>query len=331
MLDFATHTVHNPDKSRNGDHCLSAYLKSEDIMIIAVADGVSGAACDYKASRMACEGFVQFFQEYKGLPISGRCQQAVEATNSQLLIETGACQGLKSTLSVIVWPTQQHTAHFISIGDSRIFSVRNKEVQQVSIDDATTMIHKGTNGKVTIIAGTTVVARPITQCLGYRELEFSVKTIDTSSYDGFILTTDGIPNMPAALGTITEHPELSQALNTFCSSIQDRQNDDMSIAAIRRRPPEDESMNQEILRQIFNRQEVQDYSRMQLSMAITEGLKASISEGEIDNANNLLDFASQGRVVLPREKVSLLAEQLKAAVLPDGKLFRRLVALGSSI
>lgn len=95
-LHTAAHTVPNPVKTRNGDHCLTANTE-DGHSIVAVADGVSGAACDYMASRLACEGFGRHFQEGRGSNVEARCQQAITATNKELLLETGTCQGLKST------------------------------------------------------------------------------------------------------------------------------------------------------------------------------------------------------------------------------------------
>jgi len=120
-FDVAKNSLQNPNKLKNGDYCQSHFLTDENILIVVLCDGVGSNACDWKASKIGCEFFIENFKNGNPSNITQRITQAIEAVNQEILLEVGSCENMKSTFTTVVWEFDANKFHYVSIGDSRIY------------------------------------------------------------------------------------------------------------------------------------------------------------------------------------------------------------------
>lgn len=83
-LNFTGDTLKYYTKDRNGDHFIIEELTKESILICIVADGISRQPCDWKASEMACTGFVSDFRENKASDTPERIKTAIQNVNESI-------------------------------------------------------------------------------------------------------------------------------------------------------------------------------------------------------------------------------------------------------
>jgi hypothetical protein len=95
-------------------------LLCQTLVLAAVADGVSSCPCDWLATGTACSVISTSFEELSGT-IADRIQQRIFKANEAILNTTGECAGMRTTLAMIAWHTNENILHYASIGDSRIY------------------------------------------------------------------------------------------------------------------------------------------------------------------------------------------------------------------
>ncbi len=188
MIEIAKETLKFIDKDRNGDYCLSE-LMNEGVLIAAVADGVSRQPCDWKASQMACEQLIKHFKSIEGIPLAERLRESMIHANEVVCSEKAPCNKMSATLSTTCLDIKAHKLYFGNVGDSRIYRVRDKKIDQLTKDD------KIPRKKVimTKLGRRTVDASVLTKNLGMDTsiLDFQVHEITAQSHDLYILASDG--------------------------------------------------------------------------------------------------------------------------------------------
>ena len=50
-----------PHKNTNGDFCDFKILEKEELVILTISDGVGSNPCDWKASKISCQNFIDEF------------------------------------------------------------------------------------------------------------------------------------------------------------------------------------------------------------------------------------------------------------------------------
>lgn len=160
-----------PDDSR----CLM--LKG---IAVAIADGMSGSGAGKQASHSCVVGFLE---DYYSAPDSWSVVQAgrkiLAATNSWLYSQGqrhSAVKALVSTLSVLV--LKSNTAHIFHVGDSRIYRLRGKHLEQLTQDHRIWLSDD---------------RNYLNRAMGIEPfLQVDYKTVPMQQGDVFILTTDGV-------------------------------------------------------------------------------------------------------------------------------------------
>jgi len=171
-MEVVQSSLKNPNKQKNGDFCQSDFLENENILLAVLCDGVGSNACDWKASQVGCNLFIENFKQNSNLEITQRITLAIQKVNLELVLETGACEGMKSTFSTVVWEIEKKQFHYVSIGDSRIYEYNESGITQISKDESKPIILRKKDGKPMIISGVAIVAEGVTNVIGSRELEF---------------------------------------------------------------------------------------------------------------------------------------------------------------
>ncbi len=151
---------------------------------IVLADGISSS----KVSRIAAEAAVKsFLSDYyctsDTWPVKTSAQRVISATNSWLHAQTRQSQypydhdkGYVCTLSAVV--VRSTTAHFFHVGDTRIYRLMGKALEQLTEDH-----------RVVVSSQQSYLGR----ALGMNhQVEIDYRAIPVEKGDTFILATDGV-------------------------------------------------------------------------------------------------------------------------------------------
>ena len=169
---------------------------------IALADGISSSAVGQVASQATITGFLQdYFCTSEAWSVKKSAHQVLSATNSWLYSQTQQGQyrfdkdrGYVCTLSAMI--LKSNTAHIFHLGDTRIYRLRGKNLEQLTKDH-----------RLWVSDDKSYLSR----AMGMHErLELDYKTLSVEKEDVFILTTDGIYEFVAAdfiVNTVYEHAD----------------------------------------------------------------------------------------------------------------------------
>ncbi|MEO8024019.1 bifunctional protein-serine/threonine kinase/phosphatase [Polaromonas sp.] len=151
---------------------------------IALADGISSSAVSDVASQYAVAGFLEdYYCTSEAWSVKTSAERILSATNSWLHAQTQKSQyrydkdkGYVCTLSAMV--IKSTTAHIFHVGDSRIYRLRGKALEQLTSDH-----------RVWIAQGQSYLGR----ALGFKpQLEIDYQTQQVEQGDIFLLATDGV-------------------------------------------------------------------------------------------------------------------------------------------
>lgn len=240
MLDsyeIYENSVRFKGKERNGDHVGHRILEEENLVVLAVADGVSQFNGDWDASETTVRSVLERFTESDG-DLETRMVQAVEFAHQEVQNLQGETAGAIATLVFVVWEIGAAECRLVSVGDSRVYRVRPGRVEQLTVDDSSGRPVK-IGGEVVIKDGAVAFQHVITAAIGTREpLDFQVETVAYDSGEMMVLASDGcheLAGFNGFLGQVYDRPDLGEA----AESIIYRQNevhgkDDASLILLRR-------------------------------------------------------------------------------------------------
>ena len=178
---------------------LEPQLSSKGIAI-ALADGISSSDVSHIASEATVAGFLDdYFCTSDAWSVKKSAQQVLIATNSWLYSQTRRSQyrydagrGYVCTLSAMV--IKSTTAHIFHVGDSRIYRLRDKALEQLTNDH-----------RIRVSEDTTYLSR----ALGMNpQLEIDYQAPPVEKGDIFVLATDGVYEYVAPsfiINTVHDH------------------------------------------------------------------------------------------------------------------------------
>ena len=96
-VEISKKSYKNPHKNRNGDFCEFEILENDQLVILTLGDGVGSSPCDWKASKVSCQKFIETFKENSNEDISQRFLESLKAVNQEVILTTDGCKGMKTT------------------------------------------------------------------------------------------------------------------------------------------------------------------------------------------------------------------------------------------
>jgi serine/threonine protein phosphatase PrpC len=146
-----------------------------------IADGVSAAEAGKEASETCVHNFLSdYYSTPETWSVSKSTSQVLTALNRWLYGQgrhfVDAQKGYLTTLSAIVF--KSHSAHIFHVGDSRIYRLRNGNLEQLTRDHTTVV-----NSKQSYLAR--AMGLDVTLDVDYKEVALEVGDI-------FLLSTDGL-------------------------------------------------------------------------------------------------------------------------------------------
>ena len=178
---------------------------------IALADGISSSPVSRIASESAIKGFLtDYYCTSDSWSVKNSAQRVIAATNSWLHAQTRRGEhpydrdkGYVCTMTVMVFKSR--TAHIFHIGDSRIYRVVGRSLEQLTSD------HRVFVSSEEIYLGRALGMGP--------QIEIDYQALPLEQGDVFILATDGVYEHVAAgmvIDAIHEHPgHLDRAAQTI--------------------------------------------------------------------------------------------------------------------
>ncbi len=146
-----------------------------------VADGMSGADAGRQASRACVTGFLSdYFSTPESWSVKTSGQKILTALNHWLYgtgqREYGSHKGMVTTVSALV--LKSNTAHLFHVGDTRIYRLRDDELEQLTTDHRIDMGEDKTY---------------LSRAMGIDiHLEIDYRTVTVEAGDVFVLLTDGV-------------------------------------------------------------------------------------------------------------------------------------------
>ncbi len=146
-----------------------------------IADGMSGSDAGQQASRACVQGFLSdYFSTPESWSVKTSGQKILTALNHWLYgtgqREYGSHKGMVTTVSALV--LKSNTAHLFHVGDTRIYRLRDGELEQLTTD------HRLDMG-----ADKTYLSRAMGIDL---HLEIDYRKVPVETGDRFVLLTDGV-------------------------------------------------------------------------------------------------------------------------------------------
>lgn len=303
-----SYSVTKAGKDKCGDAFAVQELKEENLVILAVADGVSSLPCDWLASKTACETVVSVFTEMKG-NIADRMKTAASKANNAIRSTVdNSCKGMMTSLSLAVWETSEDKIHFLNVGDSRIYVGTEADLKQLTVDDTTNVLVKR-DGEVLLNAGMPVFMRGVTRSLGQGDpLSFEVETREFSSKDLLLLVSDGIcknEGFTSDLKNIFSRSNLAEQLIQLVRENSEKNKDDATLVVLWR-TGKDENLRviyDECFREKTDFRE-KDLSGQNVIELLQSDLFEELSRNSNEKVNELLDYAAQFNLKFSRQFLS---------------------------
>jgi len=157
---------------------------------IALADGISSSEVSHIASESAVSGFLEdYYCTSETWSVKKSARRVLMATNSWLYSQTRRSQyrydagrGYVCTLSAMI--IKAATAHIFHVGDSRVYRLRGRSLEQLTEDH-----------RVSVSPETTYLSR----ALGMDpQLDIDYQAVPLEQGDIFLLATDGVYEYAAA-------------------------------------------------------------------------------------------------------------------------------------
>lgn len=223
-------------KEKNGDNLLLEDIKSENILVAIVADGISNRPCDWLASELTCNKFIEFFLSFKSITIKNRIRKSIHFTDAYVNSISDKCQGLASTMSLIVWEYEREYFYFVNIGDSRVYKVTNGKINCLTRDDR---INRPETFK-TLSGVVTKNHWIVTKFIGMQFVEIFVNEGNFNKGDLLLLTSDGFYNARKSsfekdIIELSGSKNLQSDFNKMISKFEILADDDMTALIIRKK------------------------------------------------------------------------------------------------
>lgn len=245
QLDYNLFTQKLSSKKKNGDAVSYFEIEDSGLKAFLLADGVGGCVGDYKASDTAVEQFEVRFRESvtkkekrdEITKVSEIIAECIDHTNVDILSETGYYQGMKTTFIVAVVDQTNEQLHYTSIGDSRLYRIDEKTVEQLSKDEVKAVIRRKQDGTPITQGGAIVNGIGVTNVLGAKPLQYHVETLSIDKSSSFLLASDGfydkMNDENVYLPKIHRTLYFENQLRHLQEDVQRQQDDDMSAVFFR--------------------------------------------------------------------------------------------------
>lgn len=311
-----------PSKLRCGDYVDYAVIESENLIVLALADGVGSTACDWKAAETTVNSFINNFSSNSKFDIADRFEISVNQTDSTVRSEQGACSGMSATLVAAIWDMKNKMIYYTSIGDSRIYAYNGDKLTQITHDDSKAVIMRKKDGKPYEAAGSVVIMEGITNAIGALK-PFEIHKLTDAGIHGLVFMSDGVynylPNFETELINLFENIDLTdEHLKRMHTQTGSEQGDDFSVLMVRNNTTD---YNFDINASTIN------IPKFHVAQAILKQLTEAIEKKESDKTLALTSFCKENSIKLGEKNIEKLIALMKSNDFLHGGTYQNLVTL----
>lgn len=318
-----TESLTAPGKIRCGDFVLHDIAAPARTHLVALSDGVGAHECDWAASEQACRSAVAAFAEADG-EIDERLAQAVHCAHQDVQDLEGKAAGATATLVLVACTEGEDVAHYLSVGDSRLYRVGAGGVELLTDDDSISIPVK-LGGEVVIEAGAVKFAAGLTRAIGFGSLgDVEVAEIPLCNGEMLAAVTDGyheLPGFESRLAAAFDRIDLATGIrHELVAAHGQSGRDDATIALLRRSdmPSDDLSDYLGVLREAVDIREAGLFSHLMALVCLRE-LDELVSEGDLAGLSERLEYMKRFDITPARPEIMPILDRMAESVAPETK------------
>ena len=318
------------NKGKCGDYY--AYkVFNDELVVMALSDGVGSKPCDWLASKTTCEKFLVKIEEKLSNGFDPNCLlQVCSEVDKYVSNPPGDCKGMMSTLVAVIWNIHNDFLHFINVGDSRIYKVSKEDaITQISTDDLKPVNIRDKQGNLILSGGFTVARTGLTNAFGLSNVKVSPQKCEFSGGDTIILASDGFyncsPEFNRDILDIAHSFNLEKSVKKTIQKYMDFQDDDSTILILRNL-----NLNLELPQNIMDVHYPVIKGKMakfQLVGILYEKLKQCIVVKDSEAALTILKTMDEDEILPTREMLDSLIDLMKKENHLDGHIMSGIVNL----
>ncbi len=202
-----------------GVRCPDEPLLTTKGIAAVIADGMSGSDAGKEASEACVSGFLNdYYSTPESWTVKTSSHKILSALNHWLhgtgQREHGSHKGMVTTISTLVF--KSNTAYLFHVGDTRIYRLRNNDLQLLTQDH-----------RITVERGKTYLARAMGIQL---HLDIDYKKVSLEKNDLFIMLTDGVfefvSNKEIKTAVNSNTTDLTKAVDSIIALAEKHKSDD---------------------------------------------------------------------------------------------------------
>ena len=324
LFEICAKSLAKPSKKKNGDYF--KYRESEEFVLAVVADGISSQPCDGYASELCCEGLSDLVE--KKYSHTSNLEKLLEDSlieiNERLLLISGECEGLGSTICGILWPRVKDEFLYFWLGDSKVILYQSFEVTQLSIDDKETVV-----SSKDILPGRSIFARNyLSNSMGRRDNQIRIKKSKFHPGNSVILATDGFTESTYSFtNTITQVVnafDMQKAVEDSFRNSQSNQIDDSTVVIIRRKTNPTEEEIEGYRNNLLNFPADPSYEELNI---VFNGLIRGIEQTDLNLSLRMIEKIKTRNLKIEREALIGLLDEVTKKQWNSNALYQELVFL----
>ncbi|MDA3942091.1 MAG: protein phosphatase 2C domain-containing protein [Bacteroidetes bacterium] len=302
---IAGKSTQNRNKKFNGDYFNFTSINGFEILTL--ADGVGSRPCDYEASKLSCNLFIEKCEAVlkPDSPIEVFMTDAIADIDIHLSEMKGKCQGLLACFVAVIWPANKDYFYFVNLGDTRLYIYTQlNEIIQITKDEVEESVVRDKSGKVTFFSEGTIAKSLITNSLGIGNSHIKIESHKFSSTDMLILSSDGFYGcnhdaIELLIKNCTKYEDLQKGFDKTFSALNFNFKDDATVLMLRRN---DFDMFSASSDQLKNQIPVLDQipENLQLTFLIQQ-LEQNLIDQNSDNCLKLISIMNE-RALFPAQK-----------------------------
>ncbi len=229
------------------DHNEDSHFRDDDLMLYVVADGMGGHAAGETASRTAIDTIAEVVESLESHldddssapqangdddPVQQVITKAIQGASKAILdlvAHNASLHGMGTTVSALLFLNDH--ASYGHVGDSRIYRIRNGNIQQISTDHSLVQEQVDAGIITKEEAERSKFKNIITRSVGFESLvEVDTAYVPVKIGDRFLLCSDGLTNnvRDEEIARITETEPPERALENLIQLTNQRGGDDNS-------------------------------------------------------------------------------------------------------
>ena len=326
-IEIKGKTVKKKNKSKNGDSFKSDIINNQTV-VLTVADGISKSTCDWLASDIACDKFIEMCNLYSNeLHNEETLEKIVNIVNTSIINSDVKCKGSMSVFSAVIWDIRKDFFYYVNIGDSRIHKYSQNKLTQISTDDTKDLVYKNKSGKPVLVAGAYVSVSAVTNALGTQNIKIRVKNENIEPGDSIVLSSDGfydcMPSFPQDVESILNSVSMQKKIDAVFDKYSSYQKDDTTVLFLRRKDTNIKDFSLE------NTTLIAETPNHILSELFLTQLTDAINEKDEIKCSKIIEITKQESLKFEKTELDKLIKLMKSIDFNNYKIYRSIVKLMS--